>query len=333
MPIPFIFIGAAAAAAALGVGTTVKAAVDQKEAGDVNASADRIIKAATKKINLCRENSRKAIDFLGEVKVSVLDNSMQMFIHEFEKLNHVELESSTDFNELGKLLLDKQEFAQLKQLQTMATSIASGVVSGAVGGAITAFGAYGAAGMLATASTGTAIASLSGAAATNATLAFFGGGSLAAGGLGMAGGTAVLGGLVAGPALAIMGFVLGAKASANLDNAKTNLAKAKEYAEQMNVASALCIGIRRRAAMFYRTLWSFDSIFKPLIYRTSEIINEKGCDYRCFSDAEKSTIAEAMSIASIIKAIINTPILTEKGNLTPESEKIMEDSRLMLTSM
>ena len=45
------------------------------------------------------------------------------------------------------------------------------------------------------ASTGTSIASLSGAAATNATLAFFGGGSLAAGGLGMAGGTAVLGGL------------------------------------------------------------------------------------------------------------------------------------------
>ena len=170
MPIPFIFIALGAGTAAWGLGTTVKAAVDQKEAGDVNASADRIVKAATKKINLCRENSRKAIDFLGEVKVSVLDNSIQMFIHEFEKLNHVELESSTDFNELGKLLLDKQEFAQLKQLQTMATSIASGVVSGAVGGAITAFGAYGAAGMLATASTGTAIASLSGAAATNATL-------------------------------------------------------------------------------------------------------------------------------------------------------------------
>ena len=44
-------------------------------------------------------------------------------------------------------------------------------------GALTAFEAYGAAGALATASTGTAIASLSGAAATNATLAFFGGAS------------------------------------------------------------------------------------------------------------------------------------------------------------
>ncbi|EPB9212345.1 hypothetical protein ACRT7K_000407 [Campylobacter jejuni] len=48
-------------------------------------------------------------------------------------------------------------------------------------------GAYGSVGLLASASTGTAIASLSGAAATNATLAWLGGGSLAAGGFGMAG--------------------------------------------------------------------------------------------------------------------------------------------------
>ncbi len=44
----------------------------------------------------------------------------------------------------------------------------------------------------ATASTGTAITTLSGAAATNATLAWFGGGSIAAGGSGVAGGAVVL---------------------------------------------------------------------------------------------------------------------------------------------
>lgn len=124
----------------------------------------------------------------------------------------------------------------------------------------------GAAGVFATASTGTAIASLSGAAATNATLAFFGGGSLAAGGLGIAGGTAVLGGLVAGPALAVIGFVVGSKASANLDNAYSNLSKAEEFKEEMNTASSLCIGIRKRTAMFNRFLLSLNSIFEPLTY-------------------------------------------------------------------
>lgn len=66
---------------------------------------------------------------------------------------------------------------------------------------------YSAVGTLATASTGTAIGSLSGAAATNATLAWFGGGSIASGGLGIAGGTAVIGGIIVVPALIITGLI------------------------------------------------------------------------------------------------------------------------------
>lgn len=59
-------------------------------------------------------------------------------------------------------------------------------------GAGSAFGAMGVMGAIGTASTGTAISTLSGAAATNATLAAFGGGSLAAGGFGITGGVIVL---------------------------------------------------------------------------------------------------------------------------------------------
>ena len=72
--------------------------------------------------------------------------------------------------------------------------------------------AYNLVGVLGSASTGTAILSLSGAAATNATLAGLGGGSLAVGGGGMALGSIVLGGLVAGPALLVGSFFVGAKA-------------------------------------------------------------------------------------------------------------------------
>lgn len=55
--------------------------------------------------------------------------------------------------------------------------------------------AMGGAAALGTASTGTAITTLSGAAAQNATLAWWGGGSLASGGLGMAGGAVALNGI------------------------------------------------------------------------------------------------------------------------------------------
>ena len=69
-------------------------------------------------------------------------------------------------------------------------------------GTTAASGAVGLMTLLGTASTGTALHSLAGAAYWNATLAAFGGGSIASGGLGIAGGTVVLGSLVAIPAVA-----------------------------------------------------------------------------------------------------------------------------------
>ncbi|MFB7343257.1 hypothetical protein ACFCZ6_24660 [Streptomyces hydrogenans] len=79
---------------------------------------------------------------------------------------------------------------------------AGGAAGVAVGGAA-AYGAFTAAALFGTASTGTAISTLSGVAATNATLALLGGGTLAAGGAGMAGGVLLLTGMVAAPAAAL----------------------------------------------------------------------------------------------------------------------------------
>lgn len=324
MPIPLLFIAAGVGSGLLGVGKSIKAGIDQKEANETNSAAERKIERAKEKINTSRENCGKAIDALGERKIEILDGNIKKFISEFEKLNHVELSESTGLNELQKLVLDKKSFSDLKELQGMATSMVGGLASGAMAGALTAFGAYGAAGALATASTGTAIASLSGAAATNATLAFFGGGSLAAGGLGMAGGTAVLGGLVAGPALAVLGFVVGAKATKNLDDAYANLEKAREFQEEMNAAADTCNGIRRRATMFNRFLIRLQTVFEPLIYEMVQIIEDKGTDFREFSDDERKCIASAMSLAGAIKAVLDTPILDDGGNLTEESGVVIE---------
>lgn len=324
MPIPLLFMAAAAGSALFGVGKGVKAGVDQKDANDKNRMANEKVEKAKDKVNISRKNCGYALDNLGKRKVAVLDGSIKTFINEFEKLNHIELTESTGLNELQKLVLDKKSFTELKSLQGMASSLAGGLVSGTMAGALTAFGAYGAASALATASTGTAIASLSGAAATNATLAFFGGGSLAAGGLGMAGGTAVLGGLVAGPALAVLGLVVGAKASKNLNAAYANYAKAEEFEEQMNAAADLCYGIRRRAAMFNRFLMRLQTIFDPLVFKMTQIIENKGGDFRTYSVEEKKCVASAMALAGVIKAILDTPILDEDGNLTEESGEILD---------
>lgn len=324
MPLPLILGGIAVGTAALGIGKGIKAGADMKDAGDTNEYAKKIIKESKKDLNIRRKTCGIALSNLGSKKYEVLNNTMNRFISSFEKLKNIEFTDSAGLNELDNFHIDKQSVKKLKELDSYATSIVGGTVTGALGGALTAFGAYSAAMTFASASTGTAIATLSGAAATNATLAFFGGGSLAAGGLGIAGGTTVLGGLVAGPALAVMGFVIGAKASSQKDNSYSNLAEARKICEELKTAGVACNAIRRRAYMFYRLLIRLNILFLPLIINMENAINTKGENFKNFSEDEKHAVAGALSIASSIKAILDTPILTESGFLTEESEKIGE---------
>lgn len=116
----------------------------------------------------------------------------------------------------------------------------------------------------------------------------------------MAGGTAVLGGLVAGPALAVLGFVIGAKAGANREAAYSNLAKAAEYEEEMKTAETLCRGIHMRADMFYRLLIRLESMFDPLVYELEKTIAAVGTDYRMYSREQKQTVAKALSLAGAL---------------------------------
>jgi hypothetical protein len=88
------------------------------------------------------------------------------------------------------------------------TESSAGATAGTAASRGTAAGVFVAVSAAGTASTGAAIASLSGAAASSTTLAWLGGGSLAAGGIGVRGGTAVLTSIVALPALLAIGGVL-----------------------------------------------------------------------------------------------------------------------------
>ena len=324
MPLPLIPILIGAGAAALGIGKGAKAIHDNSEAKDINADAQSIINSARINLENARNTTKSYLEALGEKKIDICQKSLADFVKTFERIKNVELQDSTGLDELTKFKIDKASFSQLKEITVLAGSMAGGTAAGAVAGGAVAFGAYGAASVFATASTHTAIASLSGAAATNATLAFFGGGSLTAGGLGMVGGMWVLGGLVAGPALAVLGFVMGAKASANLDNAYSNLAKAREAEEQINVMVTVCNGIKERSELFIGLLNELDGFLRPMLLKLEDCIEKEGVDYRSYSLKTKQFIAALVSTVQAMKAMLDTPLLDEKGALMEESREIAD---------
>ena len=305
MPLPLLFIGVAAATGGLGAGKAIKAGVDASHAKRINRSANEIVETSTAQLNAQRFACGKALRQLGEEKLFVLNHSISAFLDTFSKIKNVDFRDSEGLDELGKLHIDEQDFVELKSMVTFAGSLAGGALAGTAA--------------LAVASTGTAIASLSGAAATNATLAFFGGGSLAAGGLGMAGGTVVLGGLVAGPALLVMGFVAGHAAKKELEKARTNKAEAQQVAAQLDTASHQCDTIRRRTCVFYNLLARLDACFLPLVYRMEDIFSVEGNDYSQYTLESKRVIASCASVAVSIKTLLDTPILTDDGLLTDAS--------------
>lgn len=324
MPLPILFVGIAVATGAVGIGKTTMAGFDQHKASKLNKNSNERMEEAAKRLNTYRKQCEASLEALGNEKLFVLNGNISDFLDTFTKIKNVDFTDSLGLTELSKLTIDKKDFDELGEMRYFALSVADGLAAGATGGAIAAFGAYSAAAAFATASTGTAISTLSGAAASNATLAFFGGGSLAAGGMGMAGGTAVLGGLVAGPALMIMGIIVGAKAGKNLENAKASAAEATVYCEQMDAGSELCIAIRRRTDMFYSLLALLDARFLPIIQKMKEIVTSEGYDYSQYTLESKKVIAAAASLAVSVKSILDTPILTDDGNLTDESKILCE---------
>lgn len=322
MALPLLFIGIAAVTGTAGAGATVKAGFDQAKAKGLNNEANRKIEVAAQRLDVLRKQCGESLTDLGQVKLFVLNHSIDRFLDTFSKIKNVDFSESEGLLEINKLNIDHKDFKELAEMTKFSSSLVQGSVAGVTGGALAAFGAYSAAASFATASTGTAIASLSGAATSNATLAFFGGGSLAAGGLGMAGGVAVLGGLVAGPALLVMGIITGAKAGKCLQDAYANVAKAEEICAELSVGADQCIAIRRRCQMYYGLLVRLDSTLLPLQYKMEEIIKTEGVDYSKYSTESRKSIAAVVSVVRTIKAVLDTTILSEDGNLTEESEKV-----------
>lgn len=319
MPIPFILGGIALVAAGYGAKKGYDAKCDFDNAEEINEKAKRKYDKATAKLKKTRSKAQDSMENLGKLKFEIYEKSLIVFVECFSQIKNINFQDKK-LQKSNLPQLSRDELGEIKQIALEMKEVVSGGVASLGAGGLAGLAAYGGVGTLATASTGTAIAGLSGAAATNATLAWLGGGSLATGGFGMAGGAMVLGGIVAGPVLAVGGLMLASKAEAAKEDAYSNLSKAKLAAEEMKTARVTTKGIRKRFDEIKSILYKLNTRFIPLL-DSLVVLVDNNKDYNSYSEAEKKGVHMTASLAVTLKNIMEAPVLTEDGSLTSESKK------------
>ncbi|MDR2091992.1 MAG: hypothetical protein LBP58_01540 [Azoarcus sp.] len=321
MPLPLLVPIALGIAGAFGVGKGVKAVVDSNKADDLDKEARSIVSRREKELEEYKQFTNTCLSGYGKKKLEALTKNVEPFLEYYQQLKNTDRTAASDLENLHLGAFTEATIGELKHSCELATSAMTGIGAGAGAGVLTAWGAYGGTMALATAGTGTAIGTLSGVAATNATLAWLGGGTLAAGGYGVAGGMAVLGTLVAGPALLIFGSILGAKADKKLDEARTNLEKAETFDTEVRGICQKLVMIQKVAELATDTLSQLRIRLRRINTRFAEILETRGVNFQNYSTDEKATVFQGVKFAQLIKAMIDINLLSEDGALLPESEQ------------
>lgn len=298
--IPLALKGAGAVAGVAGAASVARGAAKAKEANDTMKSAQSHHEKNMEKLEEKNKETSTDMDKLGKLELEIL-KSFGEFSDIFEQIkNRPQFES---YSKNG-VSLPKYDGENLKEV-----SVGAGVLLGGLGGAsLGAAGGFAAAGAttaavmaLGSASTGTAIASLSGVAATNATLAVLGGGTLAAGGGGMAAGAAALGVATLGVGLLIGGVIFsftGGKMSEKADEAWSQMRKAEE---KINMICGYLDDLKKTANKYYSTLSQVNGIYREHLNGLKSIVVMLGHkDWNTFTWEEKKLTENTVLLVGLL---------------------------------
>lgn len=316
MPLPLILLGISGASALYGAKKGYDGFGDFQQAAALQREAEETQARARDRFANTREDLRYTLEELGRLKLFLQEKQLGRFTALFAQVRAVEGTVNMAADSLDSV--GAYELGKMRDLSVQAGEILAGSAGSLGTAALAGIAAYGGVAAFGTASTGTAIGTLSGIAASNATWACLGGGSLVAGGGGIAGGMAVVGGFVAGPAIAVGGMLTAAKAQSTLADARVNLATANEDAAKLDQQNSELKVIRTEAKEFTGLLSRFSTQMTIALDRLETVIATRGTDYHTYSEAERRTVHAAVQFARILKRLLEAPLVTPDGKVSEE---------------
>lgn len=289
------------------------------KANELAKAAQERYERAVKLLKIEEEATNKLAQEYGQLQLRVVKDTIKRFVDFIERTGRKASESE-------KRLLEGLDFSvqQIQEYKAAAIAAEQYFMAGAkaAGAAAAGYGsAIGVATSIGVASTGTAISSLSGAAATNAMLAWFGGGAVAAGGGGMAVGVWVLGGITAIPALAIGGFFAAREGEKAMTKAQEYVAKVNKAITEINAAKDYSKPIKQR-------ITELKGVFESLNTLAVEGLNElESQPFDSKRDAEK--FQQVGLFMKGLVDILKTPVLNSEGKLNLGTVTILEKYRTL----
>ena len=337
MPLPFILGAGAAIAGVVGVGSGIHGAVKAKEASDTIQSAKYKHEKNVAKFEKHNNQTTETMDNLGKLELEIL-KSFEDFSDVIERI-----QNRPEFKSYSKdgVELPKYNKETLKEVSVGAGVLLGGISGAAAGtaGGFAAAGATTAAVMaLGTASTGTAIASLSGAALTNATLAALGGGAIAAGGGGIALGTTVLGAATLGVGLLVGGVIFNVTGSKLSEQADEAYAQMKKAEKTINEIVKYLKELNKIATEYIDSLNTVQSKYMKSFNYLSYTVNElQKTDWNDFTEDEKLATQNTVLLVSLLYKMCQVSLVkkadeeNEMNNINKEEiDKSIQNAQSVL---
>lgn len=324
MPIPFLLGALAVGAGVIGAGGHMAAKETNEKAQLVSENAQDLYNSAKRSLEQAQNSTEKALLKLGYEKKNVLDSSMRVFLNSYEKVKNIELIESTGLDEISNFAIDQQGAIQLREMTDIYSSAIKSGATGAAAGAVVALAASGSltmvTGGLATAGSALLAGEVGAAAGIAGSALSFGAAMtpLAA---------------VAAPVVLFTGISASMKADENLEKANAMYAEAEAASEKMKVSETLCGAITKRSDMFDELLVDLNSMFSECAGMMAGVIRKKeGRIFKKkltssdFNEEELKLFSVTRSLAGAVKSVIDTPILSQDGNIAYESEQTYEEN-------
>lgn len=307
--IPLVLIATGALTGTAGVVAGGRGALLLKQAQDEVGCATEKYKAAYAEAEKRAGETNGRLRAHGQAQEAALD-AVVVRMAEFIRRNERQVHASLKLLVHG-VDVDVHEMGPADGIRAEALSLLAAVAGAGATGVGAAAGATGLVTTLGVASTGTAIGTLSGAAAESAVLAWLGGGSLAAGGGGVALGATALNFVTVGPALLVGGLAL----SVQGDKA---LSKAHKYAAEAEIASAELKAMKVKFDAVDARVEELESIIDALVARAVGALDAlESVDFD--GAAHAGLFQEALTLTVAVRDVASTPPVGDDGDLNEKA--------------